>query len=591
VLFRSGRTSLHDVYHPDTNELILSAGDEITDVFATEIQESGAEGVEIRSVLTCESKQGCCAKCYGRNLATGRMTEKGDAVGIIAAQSIGEPGTQLTLRTFHQGGAAGNIATESQVIAKFEGIIQFDSVKTVDHVNADGDKIKVVLSRSGETRIIEKGTEKVMIVNNIPYGSNLLVKEGQKVTKGELICKWDPFNAVIVTEYAGKVKFDGIIEGITFREETDEQTGFKEKVIIETRDKTKIPTVIINTKGQDPKIYNIPVGAHIAVSDGEEIRSGQIIVKIPRSGGKTKHITGGLPRVTELFEARNPSNPAVVTEVDGVVTMGGIKRGNREVSIETKDGEVRKYLVPLTKHILVNDGDFIRACEPLSDGSITPADILAIKGPYAVQSYIVNEIQEVYRLQGVKINDKHIEVIVRQMMRKVIIEDSGHTTFLEGEAVDRLEFIEENDKLIELKMLLDSGDSKNYKPGMLLHVRKVMDENSALKRADKKLMNYEDAVPATSTPLLLGITRASLGTTSWISAASFQETTKVLSQASIAGKTDLMRGLKENVIVGHLIPAGTGLREYDDLVVGSQEEYDRLMATKKDVYVEAVEEE
>jgi len=586
-----GRTSLHDVYHPDTNELILSAGDEITDVFATEIQESGAEGVEIRSVLTCESKQGCCAKCYGRNLATGRMTEKGDAVGIIAAQSIGEPGTQLTLRTFHQGGAAGNIATESQVIAKFEGIIQFDSVKTVDHVNADGDKIKVVLSRSGETRIIEKGTEKVMIVNNIPYGSNLLVKEGQKVTKGELICKWDPFNAVIVTEYAGKVKFDGIIEGITFREETDEQTGFKEKVIIETRDKTKIPTVIINTKGQDPKIYNIPVGAHIAVSDGEEIRSGQIIVKIPRSGGKTKDITGGLPRVTELFEARNPSNPAVVTEVDGVVTMGGIKRGNREVSIETKDGEVRKYLVPLTKHILVNDGDFIRACEPLSDGSITPADILAIKGPYAVQSYIVNEIQEVYRLQGVKINDKHIEVIVRQMMRKVIIEDSGNTTFLEGEAVDRLEFIEENDKLIELKMLLDSGDSKNYKPGMLLHVRKVMDENSALKRADKKLMNYEDAVPATSTPLLLGITRASLGTTSWISAASFQETTKVLSQASIAGKTDLMRGLKENVIVGHLIPAGTGLREYDDLVVGSQEEYDRLMATKKDVYVEAVEEE
>ncbi len=587
-----GRTSLQDVYHPDTNEIIVHAGTEINDTIGKAIDAAGVEGVEIRSVLTCESKQGVCAKCYGVNLATGRTAEKGDSVGIIAAQSIGEPGTQLTLRTFHQGGAAGNIATESQLTAKFEGTIQFDSIRSVDYVGNDGEKVKVVLSRGGETRILEKGTDKVLIINNIPYGATLNVKEGQKVSKGDLICKWDPFNAVIVSELAGKVRFSDIVESITFREETDEQTGFKEKVIIESRDKTKIPTLEIHAKGaQEPKKYNMPVGAHIAVEDGDEVKSGQIIVKIPRTVGKTKDITGGLPRVTELFEARNPSNPAVVTEVDGVVTLGGVKRGNKEITIETKDGDKRKYLVPLTKHILVNDGDFIRAGEPLSDGSITPNDILDIKGPYAVQEYIVNEIQEVYRIQGVKINDKHIETIVRQMMRKVLIEDSGDTTFLEGEAVDRIEFIEENDKLIELKRVTDAGDSKNVLVGELIHIRKLRDENSSLKRADKALVQYEDAKPATSSPLLLGITRASLGTTSWISAASFQETTKVLSQASIAGKTDFMRGLKENVIVGHLIPAGTGLREYDDLVVGSQEEYDRLMATKKDVYVAPVEEE
>jgi DNA-directed RNA polymerase subunit beta' len=584
-----GRTSLHDVYDPISGDMLAEAGQEITDGIARKIDDSGLDGIEIRSVLTCEAKQGCCSACYGRNLATGRMAEKGDAVGIIAAQSIGEPGTQLTLRTFHQGGAAGNISSESQLVAKFEGTIAFDSVRLVSHVNEEGDKQQVVISRSGEMRIMDG--DKMLISNILPYGSILSIKEGAKVKKGDLICKWDPFNAVIVSEYTGKIKFDGIIEGITFREEMDEQTGHAEKVIIETRDKTKIPTIVINSKGHDAKNYNIPVGAHIAVEDGEEIKAGQVIVKIPRSMGKTKDITGGLPRVTELFEARNPSNPAVVSEIDGVVTLGGIKRGNREVSIESKDGEVKKYMVPLTKHILVQDGDFIKACSPLSDGSIAPQDILAIQGPYAVQAYIVNEIQEVYRLQGVKINDKHIEVICRQMMRKVIIEDSGHTTFLEGEAVDRLEFIEENDKLMELKVVTDAGDSKNLKPGQLVHIRQIRDENSSLKRNDKTTVQYEDAVAATSSPLLLGITRASLGTRSWISAASFQETTKVLSTASIAAKTDLMLGLKENVIVGHLIPAGTGLREYDNIVVGSQEEYDKLLATKKDVYVAAVEEE
>ncbi|MEN9523141.1 MAG: DNA-directed polymerase subunit beta [Bacteroidota bacterium] len=584
-----GRTSLHDVYDPISGDMLAEAGQEITDGIAHKIDDSGLDGIEIRSVLTCEAKQGCCSACYGRNLATGRMAEKGDSVGIIAAQSIGEPGTQLTLRTFHQGGAAGNISSESQLVAKFEGTIAFDSVRLVSHVNEEGDKQQVVISRSGEMKIMDG--DKMLISNILPYGSILSIKEGAKVKKGDLICKWDPFNAVIVSEFTGKIKFDGIIEGITFREEMDEQTGHAEKVIIETRDKTKIPTIVINSKGHDAKNYNIPVGAHIAVEDGEEIKAGQVIVKIPRSMGKTKDITGGLPRVTELFEARNPSNPAVVSEIDGVVTLGGIKRGNREVSIESKDGEVKKYMVPLTKHILVQDGDFIKACSPLSDGSIAPQDILAIQGPYAVQAYIVNEIQEVYRLQGVKINDKHIEVICRQMMRKVIIEDSGHTTFLEGEAVDRLEFIEENDKLMELKVVTDAGDSKNLKPGQLVHIRQIRDENSSLKRNDKTIVQYEDAVAATSSPLLLGITRASLGTRSWISAASFQETTKVLSTASIAAKTDLMLGLKENVIVGHLIPAGTGLREYDNLVVGSQEEYDKLLATKKDVYVAAVEEE
>jgi DNA-directed RNA polymerase subunit beta' len=585
-----GRTSLHDITHPETNELIVNAGEEITDSIARKIEAAGIEGIEIRSVLTCESKQGCCAACYGRNLATGRMAEKGDAVGIIAAQSIGEPGTQLTLRTFHQGGAAGNLANESQMTAKFDGTISFDTVRTVNHVNEDGDKQQIVISRSGEVRILEKGGDKILINQVLPYGSVLHVKEGAHVSKGDLICKWDPYNAVIISEYSGKIKFEGIIEGVTFREEADEQTGRAEKVIIETRDKTKIPTIVILAKGHEPKHYNIPVGAHIAVEDGDECKAGQVIVKIPRTLGKTRDITGGLPRVTELFEARNPSNPAVVSEINGVVTLGGVKRGNREVTVESKEGEVKKYLVPLTKHILVQDGDFVKACDPLSDGSITPDDILAIQGPYAVQSYIVNEIQEVYRLQGVKINDKHIEVICRQMMRKVIIEDSGHTTFLEGEAVDKIDFMEENDKLLEMKMVTDAGDSKNLKAGQLVHIRQIRDENSSLKRNDKKLVKFEDAIPATSSSLLLGITRASLGTSSWISAASFQETTKVLSTASIAAKTDYMLGLKENVIVGHPIPAGTGLREYESLVVGSQEEYDKLMATKKDVYVAPVEE-
>ncbi len=587
-----GRTSLHDVLHPVTNQILVNASEAITDDIAKAIDESGIEGIDIRSVLTCEAKRGVCVKCYGRNLATGRIAERGDVVGIIAAQSIGEPGTQLTLRTFHQGGAAGNLHTESQLTSKFEGIVSFDGMKTVDSVSANGDKQKVVLSRSGEIRIIEsEGSDRVLASLNIPYGSILSVKDGGKISKGDLICKWDPFNAVIVSEYTGKVKFEGIVEGVTFREEADEQTGFKEKVIIDSRDKTKIPTIIINSKGHEPKSYNIPVGAHIVIENGDEIKSGQVIVKIPRTLGKTKDITGGLPRVTELFEARNPSNPAVVSEIDGVVTLGGIKRGNREVSIESKDGEVKKYLVSLSKHILVQDGDFIKAGSALSDGSITPSDILSIKGPFAVQSYIVNEIQEVYRLQGVKINDKHIETIVRQMMRKVIIEDSGNTTFLEGEAVDKIEVMEENDKLFDKRFITDAGESQLYKTGQLVTVRQLRDENSALKRADKTLIQYEEAKPATSSPLLLGITRASLGTSSWISAASFQETTKVLSQASIGARTDFMKGLKENVIVGHLIPAGTGQRDFDNLVVGSQEEYDRLLASKKEIYVEAVTEE
>jgi DNA-directed RNA polymerase subunit beta' len=586
-----GRTSLHDVYNPVNNQIIIESGDEITDAMGKAIEDSGIDGIEIRSVLTCESRQGVCAKCYGRNLATGRMTEKGDSVGIIAAQSIGEPGTQLTLRTFHQGGAAGNVGTESQLVAKFDGVMQFDGMRMVALVNQEGEKTNIVVSRSGEIRIMEKDGDKVMITVNIPYGSTLSVKDGGTVKKGDLLCKWDPFNAVIISEFTGKIKFEGIIDSVTFREETDEQTGFKEKVIIDTRDKSKIPTILIQGKGDEIKTYNLPVGAHIAVSEGDNIKMGQVIVKIPRNLSKAKDITGGLPRVTELFEARNPSNPAVVTEIDGVVTLGGIKRGNKEIAIESKDGDTKKYLVPLTKHILVNDGDFVRAGDPLSDGSITPSDILSIKGPYAVQEYIVNEIQEVYRLQGVKINDKHIETIVRQMMRKVIIEDSGHTSFLEGEAVDKLEFIEENDNLLELRMVTESGDSKNFKPGQLVHIRKLRDENSTLKRNDKKLVKFEDSIPATSSSLLLGITRASLGTRSWISAASFQETTKVLSTASITGKTDKMSGLKENVIVGHLIPAGTGLREYSDLIVGSQEEYDRLLASKKDVFVAPSEDE
>lgn len=575
-----GRTSLHDVHDPITGDLLVSAGQDIDEEIAKNIENSPLEGIEIRSVLTCESKRGVCALCYGRNLASGKRVQMGEAVGVIAAQSIGEPGTQLTLRTFHVGGTASNIAAESQINARFEGIIEFENVRTVPFQTEEG-TVDVVLGRSGEFRILEQGSNKVIMTNNIPYGSYLYAKDGSKITKGDRICSWDPYNAVIISEFAGVAKFDAVLEGITFREESDEQTGHREKVIIDTRDKTKNPAIqIADTKGNLIKGYNIPVGAHIAVDEGDKIQTGQVIAKIPRSTGKTRDITGGLPRVTELFEARNPSNPAVVTEIDGVVSLGGVKRGNREITIESKDGQIKKYLVPLSKHILVQDNDFVKAGMPLSDGSISPADILAIKGPAAVQEYLVNGIQEVYRLQGVKINDKHFEVIVHQMMQKVQIEDAGDTRFLEKEAVDGWDFMMENDEIYDKKVVIEPGDSASLKAGQIVSVRRLRDENSILKRKDMKLVEVRDAIPATSSPVLQGITRASLGTKSFISAASFQETTKVLNEAAIAGKKDLMLGLKENVIVGHLIPSGTGLRQYENIRVGSQEEFDRLMASK-----------
>jgi DNA-directed RNA polymerase subunit beta' len=575
-----GRTSLHDVHDPITNELLVSAGEDITEEIGKKIENSPLEGIEIRSVLTCESKRGVCALCYGRNLASGKRVQKGEAVGVIAAQSIGEPGTQLTLRTFHVGGTASNIAAESQINAKFDGIIEFENVRTVEYQGEEG-AVDVVLGRSGEFRIVEEGSNKVIVSNNIPYGAYLYIKDGSKIKRGDRICSWDPYNAVIISEFAGKTQFEAVLEGITFREESDEQTGHREKVIIDTRDKTKNPSIqVVDGKGTVIKGYNIPVGAHIAVEEGEKLQTGQIIAKIPRSTGKTRDITGGLPRVTELFEARNPSNPAVVTEIDGVVTLGGVKRGNREITIESRDGQIKKYLVPLSKHILVQDNDFVKAGMPLSDGSISPSDILAIKGPAAVQEYLVNGIQEVYRLQGVKINDKHFEVIVHQMMQKVMIEDAGDTRFLEKEAVDSWDFMQENDEIFDKKVVVDPGDSTAFKAGQIVSVRKLRDENSILKRKDMKLIEVRDAIAATSSPILQGITRASLGTKSFISAASFQETTKVLNEAAIAGKRDLMLGLKENVIVGHLIPSGTGLREYENIRVGSQEEFDRLMASK-----------
>ena len=577
-----GRTSLHDVYDPLTNELLVTAGEDIEEHVAVKIENSALEGIEIRSVLTCESKRGVCALCYGRNLATGKRVQMGEAVGVIAAQSIGEPGTQLTLRTFHVGGTASNIAAESQIVAKFDGVIEFENVRTVSHQTEEG-PLEVVLGRSGEFRIVEPGTNKMIMANNIPYGAYLYAKDGDKISKGDKICSWDPYNAVIISEFEGKAEFEAIIEGVTFREESDEQTGHREKVIIDTRDKTKNPVIrVADKKGNGLKGYNIPVGAHIAVEEHEAVKMGQIIAKIPRSTGKTRDITGGLPRVTELFEARNPSNPAVVTEIDGVVTLGGVKRGNREMSIESKDGQIKKYLVPLSKHILVQDNDFVKAGMPLSDGSISPADILSIKGPAAVQEYLVNGIQEVYRLQGVKINDKHFETIVHQMMQKVMIEDAGDTRFLEKELVDRWDFQLENDEIYDKRVVIEPGESTNLKAGQIISVRKLRDENSVLKRKDMKLVETRDAIAATSSQMLQGITRASLGTKSFISAASFQETTKVLNEAAISGKRDNLLGLKENVIVGHLIPSGTGLRHYERIIVGSQDEYDKLLASKQE---------
>jgi DNA-directed RNA polymerase subunit beta' len=574
-----GRTSVHDVYNPLTDELLIESGTEINEDLAQLVEESGVEVVEIRSVLTCESKRGVCVKCYGKNLATGNLAQRGDAVGIIAAQSIGEPGTQLTLRTFHVGGVAGSASVENTLNAKFDGIIALDGVRKVNSTNNDGEKIEIVIGRTGEVRLMDEKGERMLVTNNIPYGSNLLVKDGQKVKKGDAICSWDPFNNVIVAETPGFIKLENILDGITYREESDEQTGHREKVIIETKDKTKIPMIAV--EGKETKQYNLPVGSHIVVEELEEVKPGQVLVKIPRVLGKLKDITGGLPRVTELFEARNPQNPAVVAEIDGVVSFGSIKRGNRELIIEAKDGVVKKYLVPLTRQILAQDGDFAKAGTPLSDGQIAPADILSIKGPYAVQEYVVNEIQEVYRLQGVKINDKHIEVIVRQMMRKLTIVDPGDTRFLEDDTVDKIEFIQENDYIFDKKIVTNGGDSKKMKPGQIVTVRELRDENSALRREDKQIVEVRDAQTATSAPLLLGITKASLGTQSWISAASFQETTKVLSTAAINGKADDMLGLKENVITGHLIPAGSGLREFENMIVGSKEEYDLLQTTRE----------
>jgi DNA-directed RNA polymerase subunit beta' len=571
-----GRVSVHDIFDPISDEMICPAGQEITEEVAKRIDETSIEEVEIRSILTCESRVGGCTKCYGRNLATGRMVQTGEAVGVIAAQSIGEPGTQLTLRTFHVGGAASNIATEASIRAKFTGTIEFEGVRTIDSTDKDGNKVKVVMGRTGEVRIVEKDKNRVLIANNVPYGSFLFVKDGQKVEKGDELCNWDPYNAVILSEFDGEIEYEAIIEGITYKEESDEQTGHREKVITETRDKTKNPAIVVKGKS-DSKSYNIPVGAHLAVDAGEQIKAGHVLVKIPRAVGKSRDITGGLPRVTELFEARNPSNPAVVSEIDGVVTYGGIKRGNREIFIESRDGVQKRYLVPLSKHILVQDNDFVKAGQPLSDGAITPSDILSIKGPTAVQEYLVNEIQEVYRLQGVKINDKHIEAIVSQMMQKVEVIDSGDTSFLQGEYVDKLEFREVNDLILDKKVVMEPGDSQKLKPGQIITARDLRDENSSLKRKDQRIVEVRDAMPAVSRPTLQGITQASLKTESWLSAASFQETTKVLSEAAIRGKADYLAGLKENVIVGHLIPAGTGQRTFNDLIVGSEEEYDKMM--------------
>jgi len=572
-----GRVSVHDIIHPTTGKLIVAAGEEITEAIADEIEASPIESVEIRSVLTCESKHGVCQKCYGRNLATHRLVQMGEPVGVIAAQSIGEPGTQLTLRTFHAGGIASNDAAKATIVSKQDCRVEFDELRTVEITNEDGSAGKVVVGRLAEVRFVDEHTGIVLSAQNVPYGSQLFVKDKDHVEKGTVIAKWDPFNAVIVTEFSGKIRFNDIIEGITYRVEEDDATGLRERIVIESKEKNKIPTVdILNEKGEILHSYNFPINGHIVVEDGEDLKAGAILVKIPRVVGKAGDITGGLPRVTELFEARNPSNPAVVSEIDGEVTMGALKRGNREVVVTSKLGEIKKYLVPLSKQILVQENDYVRAGEALSDGSITPSDILSIMGPTAVQEYIVNQVQDVYRLQGVKINDKHFEVIVRQMMRKVQINDPGDTRFLELQMVDKLDFADENDRIWGKKVVVDAGDSETMKKGMIVTARKLRDENSQLKRCDLKLVKTRDAVAATSTQVLQGITRAALQTKSFMSAASFQETTKVLNEAAISGKTDQLEGMKENVICGHLIPAGTGMREFSHLIVGDMDDYRRM---------------
>jgi len=578
-----GRTSLNDVYDPLTEELLVAAGDHINEAVAKKIEASPIESIEVRSALTCEAKTGICAKCYGRNLATGKMVQKGEAVGVVAAQSIGEPGTQLTLRTFHVGGIAGNISEENNLAVKFDGVAEIEDLKTVKGKDSEGNDVDIVISRTSEIKLVDKKTGIVLSTNNIPYGSTIFVKNGQSLKKGTVVCQWDPYNGVIISEFSGKVRFENIEQGVTYQVEIDEQTGFQEKVISESRNKKLIPTLHIEDgKGSVIRSYNLPVGAHLMVEDKDKINIGKILVKIPRKSSKAGDITGGLPRVTELFEARNPSNPAVVSEIDGVVSFGKIKRGNREIIIESKTGDIKKYLVKLSNQILVQENDFVKAGMPLSDGSVTPNDILNIKGPSAVQQYLVNEVQEVYRLQGVKINDKHFEVVVRQMMRKVRIEDSGDTIFLENQLVHKSDFIDENDDIFGKKVIEDAGDSAALKAGQIVSARELRDENSILKREDKALVAARDARPATATPILQGITRASLQTKSFISAASFQETTKVLNEAAVNGKVDTLEGLKENVIVGHRIPAGTGLRAYDNMIVGSSEELESLMKAKQE---------
>jgi len=577
----AGRVSLANVINPLTGEVYVGTGEMISDIIADKIEESPIETVEVRSPLTCESKRGICAKCYGRNLATAKGVQTGEAVGVLAAQSIGEPGTQLTLRTFHVGGTAGNVSEISSLMAKFDGILEYEEVRTVASEGADGEKAEIVIGRTGEMRVVDAKTGIAVMTANIPYGSTLLVKGGSKVKKGDVICTWDPYNAVIISEHTGKIAYMDIVQGVTYKVEIDEQTGFQDKVISESRNKKLVPMLqVVDKKGNEIKHYTLPVGAHLMVDEGEDIKSGKVLVKIPRKGAKSGDITGGLPRVTELFEARNPSNPAVVAEIDGTVSYGKIKRGNREIMIESRTGEQRKYLINLSKQILVQENDFVRAGSPLSDGAITPADILAIQGPTAVQEYLVNEIQEVYRLQGVKINDKHFEVIVRQMMRKVEIVDGGDTSFLEGHLEHTIDFINENDRIFDKKVVEDAGDSETLKPGMMISSRRLRDENSLLKRADKALVQARDAQSATAKLILQGITRASLQTKSWVSAASFQETTKVLNEAAIAAKVDTLDGLKENVIVGHRIPAGTGLKRYYTSVVGSKDEYEQMMSSQ-----------
>ena len=577
-----GRVSLHDIYNPLNQEIVINAGEEITEDIVKIIETLPIDKVEVRSPLTCEAKKGICAKCYGRNLATGKMVQIGEAVGVIAAQSIGEPGTQLTLRTFHVGGIAGNISEENKLVSKFDGVTEIEDLKTVKTKDNEGNAIDLVLSRTCEIKVLDADSGIVLSSNVIPYGSSIFVKNNKKIKKDDVICSWDPYNGVIISEFGGKVEYENIEQGITYQVEIDEQTGFKQKVISESRNKKLIPTLLINdSKGKNVRTYNLPVGAQIIVDDGEKVEQGKILVKIPRKSAKSGDITGGLPRVTELFEARNPSNPAIVSEIDGVVSFGKIKRGNREIIIESKTGEIKKYLVKLSNQILVQENDFVKAGMSLSDGAMTPNDILNIKGPSAVQQYLVNEVQEVYRLQGVKINDKHFEVLIRQMMQKVQIQDSGDTTFLENQIVHKNEFISENDQLYGQKVIESVGDSQNLKEGQIVSARELRDENSILKREDKELVVARDAVNATGFPILQGITRASLQTKSFISAASFQETTKVLNEAAVNGKVDSLEGLKENVIVGHKIPAGTGNREYDDVIVGYVDEYEELLESKR----------